>query len=71
MSPVEVDIADAIILLLEHTKQVSILFNNYEEIWISKDKKGILYYSKDTKSWEFNVTKKDLIDVIKYCKKRA
>lgn len=63
--PIENEIVDAIIKLLEHTKQISILFNNYKEIWISKDKKGILYYSYDTKSWKFDVSKEDLIRVVR------
>lgn len=63
--PLEVEVVEAIIKLLEHTKQVSILFNDLTtKIWISKDNKGVLYYSYDKKAWEFNVSKEDLIKII-------
>ena len=59
------EIVENMLKLLNHAEQISILFPDYTTIWISKDNKGSLYYSEDKKAWNFNISEKKLINLIK------
>jgi len=65
MNETNKEIVDNLIKLLDNVLLLSILFPDYTTIWVAKNNKGSYKYSEDKKAWDIDMSKEELINLIK------